>query len=102
MIATYSVDPALRKRLFIVPPEPKTPIYSEPISAVPTLTNASTAQIGNILATKPVLITRAELENLGKDIKLVGFNPLPGLIDNSNKVFTSKFLNWVVAIFILT
>ena len=91
MIATYSVDPALRKKLFIVPPEPKTPLFSEPVSAVPTLTNTSISQVGNVISTKPRLITRAELENLGKDIKLVGYNPLDGLISNSNKIFTSKY-----------
>lgn len=94
-MATYSVDSNIRKKIFNVSLEPITPQYLEPVSNVPTLTNASIKEINNKLATKPMLITRAELQNLGKDIKLVGYDPFAGLISNSNKTFSSKLLNWV-------
>jgi len=92
---TFSVDSNIRKKIFDVSLEPITPQYLEPASSVPTLTNASIKEINNKLATKPMLITRTELQNLGKDIKLVGYDPLDGLISSSNKTFSSKLLNWV-------
>ena len=44
---------------------------------------------------KPILISKAELQNIGSDIKLVGINPLLDMIGNSNKSFTCKLLNWI-------
>lgn len=52
-------------------------------------------EIKNKIISKPILISKSEIENLGSDIKLVGFDPFAGLISKSNRTFTSKLLNWV-------
>ena len=93
-MATFSVDINIRKKIFKIPSIMEVQ-YFEPVSSVPTLTNASISAVANTISTKPQLITRAELQNLGKDIKLVGYDPLIGLVSNSNKTFSSKLLNWV-------
>lgn len=92
---TYSVDINVRKKIFDIPVDPMNINYVEPVSNVPTLTNSSISSIANTIATKPQLITKAELQNLGNNINLVGFDPLSGLVANSNKTFSPKLLNWV-------
>ncbi len=94
-MATQSVDSNIRKKIFVMPLEPSTPKYLEPVSAVPTLTNSSIRAVNNKLATKPMLITKAELEGIGAEIKLVGFDPLSGLIQSTDKTFSCRILNWV-------
>lgn len=94
-MATYSIDINIRKKIFDIPLDPIGVNYTEPISNVPTLTNSSVSKVANIIATKPQLITKAELENLGNNINLVGYDPLANLITNSNKTFSPKLLNWV-------
>ena len=95
-MATFSVDSNFRNKIFRIPTVSEVQ-YTEPVSSVPTLTNSSITAVANTISTRPQLITRAELENLGKDIKLVGYDPLSGLVSNSNKTFTSKLLNYVEA-----
>ena len=92
-MATYSVDRNIRKKIFNIPNIMDVQ-YIEPFSRVPTLTNSSVVAVANTILTRPQLITRAELLNLGKDIRLVGYNPLLDLVSNSNKTFSSKLLNW--------
>jgi hypothetical protein len=94
-MATHSVDINVRKKIFRIPVDPISITYAEPFSNVPTLTNSSISAIANTIATKPQLITRAQLENLGNNINLVGYDPLIGLNTNSNKTFSPKLLNWV-------
>jgi len=94
-MATYSVDINVRKKIFQIPIDPISITYAEPFSNVPTLTNSSISTIANTIATKPQLITRAQLRNLGNNINLVGYDPLIGLDTNSNKTFSPKLLNWV-------
>ena len=92
---TYSVDINVRKKIFNIPLDPISVSYTEPSSNVPTLTNSSIRNIANTIATKPQLITRSQLQSLGNNINLVGYDPLIGLITNSNKTFSPKLLNWV-------
>jgi len=92
-MATYSVDPNIRKKIFDIPADPISVNYST--SNVPTLTNSSINTVANVISSKPQLITKAELNNLGNNINLVGYDPLAGLISNSNKTFSPKLLNWV-------
>lgn len=92
---TYSVDINVRKKIFNIPLDPISISYTEPSSNVPTLTNSSIRTIANTIATRPQLITRAQLQSLGNNINLVGYDPLIGLVTNSNKTFSPKLLNWV-------
>jgi len=92
---TYSVDINVRKKIFNIPLDPISVSYTEPSSNVPTLTNSSIRTIANTIATRPQLITRAQLQSLGNNINLVGYDPLIGLVTNSNKTFSPKLLNWV-------
>lgn len=94
-MATQSIDSNVRKKIFNIPLEQSVQKFSEPVSNVPTLTNSSIKDINNKLATKPMLITKTELEGLGMDIKLVGFDPLVGLIQSKDKTFSCRLLNWV-------
>lgn len=94
-MATQSVDSNIRKKSFLVPTETSTPKYLEPVSLVPTLTNSSIKNINRKLATKPMLITKAELQNIGAEIKLVGYDPLAELVKSTNKTFSCRILNWV-------
>jgi hypothetical protein len=94
-MATYSVDINVRKKVFKIPLDPISISYAEPSSSVPTLTNSSISTIANTISTKPQLITRAQLQNLGNNINLVGYDPLIGLVANSNKTFSPKLINWV-------
>ncbi len=91
---TYSVDPNIRKK-YTINVENVSRQYTEPISAIPTLTNSSTKEIAGKISAKPMLIMRDDISKLGGDINLVGFDPLVGLIANSNKTFSCKLLNWV-------
>jgi hypothetical protein len=90
---TYSVDINVRKKIFEIPVDPVI-AYNLPSSNA-SLTNASINAIAETISTKPQLITRAELQNLGNNINLVGVDPLANLITNSNKTFSPKLLNWV-------
>jgi hypothetical protein len=111
-MATFSVDSNFRKKSFTIPISMSNmmpnfinsevlavntiqPINDTQNAITPALTNASIATVANTISTKPQLITRAELQNLGRDIKLVGYDPIIGLVSNSNKTFSSKILNWV-------
>jgi hypothetical protein len=93
-MATFSVDSNIRKKIFNIPSI--TPVtQSSVMISGPSLTNASISSMSNIISSKPKLITRADLLNLGKDIKLVGYDPLADLITNSNKPFSPKLLNYI-------
>lgn len=75
--------------------EPATQSVARPVSAIPTLTLDSIREFSSRISKKPLLITRSELQSIGRDIKLVGFDPLAGLVTNANKPFTPRILNWV-------
>ena len=92
-MATFSVDSNIRKKIFNIPAI--APVAPAPVEVLSGLTNASINNISSIISSSNKLITKAELLNLGKDIKLVGYDPLSGLIANSNKPFSPKLLNWI-------
>ena len=94
-MATQSVDSNIRKKIFVMPKEPSTPKYLEPVSIVPTLTNSSIRTINRKIASKPMLITKAELQGIGAEINLVGYDPLAGLVNTTDKTFSCRLLNWV-------
>lgn len=118
-MATFSVDSNFRRKLFTIPINMSVmpnitnvlssnivmnniqsintiqPVNVQDITITPALTNSSIATVANVISTKPQLITRTELRNLGRDIKLVGYDPIVGLVSNSNKTFSSKIINWV-------
>lgn len=52
-------------------------------------------EYSNKISRKPQLITKSELISLGKDIKLVGYDPLVYLSEKINKTFAPRLLNWV-------
>lgn len=93
-MATYSVDINVRKKIFEIPMDPIIAVSPSSIN-INSLTNQSISSIANTISTKPQLITKAQLQNLGNNINLVGYDPLAGLIENSNKTFSPKLLNWV-------
>jgi hypothetical protein len=51
--------------------------------------------IGKLISTKPRLITSADLESAGRNINLVGVDPLQSLDYISDKPFSPRLLNWV-------
>lgn len=51
--------------------------------------------IGKLISTKPILISSQDLESAGKNIKLVGVDPLKSLDYQSDKPFSPRLLNWV-------
>ncbi len=96
-MATYSLYSSLRPKTISTISES---VVARPMSvslttAKPALTISSIKEISSKISKKPFLITRAELNSLGKDIKLVGYDPLAELITNANKPFTPRLLNWV-------
>ncbi len=96
-MATYSLYSSLRPKitsLAVPASQPAVPLQS-PVSALPALTISSIRDFSSRISKKPVLITSAELQSLGLDIKLVGYDPLAGLITNASKPFTPRILNWV-------
>ena len=59
-----------------------------------SLTNADMNQISGKISKKPMLISKAELLSIGKDIKLVGFN-ISSALSVKNRSFSPRLLNWV-------
>ena len=60
-----------------------------------SLTNSGTQEISNLISTKPMLISKAELLSLGTNIKLVGYDPLLSLNSTINRSFSPRLINWV-------
>ena len=60
-----------------------------------SLTNSATQEIGNLISTKPMLISRAELLSLGSNIKLVGYDPILGMNSTIDRSFSPRLINWV-------
>ena len=60
-----------------------------------SLTNSGTKEISNLISTKPMLISKAELLLLGSNIKLVGYDPVLGLNSTINRSFSPRLINWV-------
>ena len=60
-----------------------------------SLTNSATQEISNLISTKPMLISKAELLLLGSNIKLVGYDPVLGLNSTINRSFSPRLINWV-------
>jgi hypothetical protein len=86
------------------PLRPKIPnigTYSTTTAVVATasiqspLTNSFIKNIGSIISKKPLLISKAALIGLGKDKKLVGYNPLQDLVSDAGKPFSPRIINWV-------
>lgn len=93
-MATYSVDPNIRNKQSLFTWEKSKIISVESVNK-PTLTNSSIKNVANIISKKSELISKSELDNLGINIKLVGYNILDGLVSVSNKTFSPKLLNWI-------
>ena len=51
--------------------------------------------LGKLISTKPILISSEDLETAGKNIKLVGVDPIKSLDYQSDKPFSPRLLNWV-------
>ena len=60
-----------------------------------SLTNSGTQEISNLISTKPMLISKAELLSLGSNIKLVGYDPVLGLNSTISRSFSPRLINWV-------
>ena len=60
-----------------------------------SLTNSGTQEISNLISTKPMLISKAELLLLGSNIKLVGYDPVLGMNSTINRSFSPRLINWV-------
>jgi hypothetical protein len=60
-----------------------------------SLTNSATQEISNLISTKPMLISRAELLSLGSNIKLVGYDPILGMNSTIDRSFSPRLINWV-------
>jgi hypothetical protein len=60
-----------------------------------SLTNEGIKMVNEKLSSKPTLITKNELDSLGNDINLVGYNQLDEIVSNSDKSFSNRLLNWV-------
>ena len=60
-----------------------------------SLTNSATQEISNLISTKPMLISKAELLLLGSNIKLVGYDPVLGMNSTINRSFSPRLINWV-------
>jgi hypothetical protein len=60
-----------------------------------SLTNSATQEISNLISTKPMLISKAELLSLGSNIKLVGYDPVLNLNSTINRSFSPRLINWV-------
>ena len=59
------------------------------------LSNSFIKNISSIISKKPLLISKADLIGLGKDKKLVGYNPLQDLVSDAGKSFSPRIINWV-------
>lgn len=66
-----------------------------PIKKPGILSNESIKEVSIKIQKKPILITKPELQNLGKDIKLVNFFPLLSLLEGGDKPFSPRLINWV-------
>lgn len=60
-----------------------------------SLTNSATQEISNLISTKPMLISKAELLSLGSNIKLVGYDPILGLNSTIDRSFSPRLVKWV-------
>ena len=60
-----------------------------------SLTNSATQEISNLISTKPMLISKAELLSLGSNIKLVGYDPILGMNSIIDRSFSPRLINWV-------
>lgn len=60
-----------------------------------SLTNSATQEISNLISTKPMLISRAELLSLGSNIKLVGYDPILQLNSTIDRSFSPRLIKWV-------
>ena len=60
-----------------------------------SLTNSATQEISNLISTKPMLISKAELLSLGSNIKLVGYDPILGLNSTVDRSFSPRLIRWV-------
>ena len=60
-----------------------------------SLTNSATQEISNLISTKPMLISKAELLSLGSNIKLVGYDPVLSLNSTISRSFSPRLINWV-------
>jgi hypothetical protein len=59
-----------------------------------SLTNSATQEISNLISTKPMLISKAEMLSLGNNIKLVGYDPILGLNSTVDRSFSPRLINW--------
>jgi hypothetical protein len=59
------------------------------------LDNSFIKNISSIISKRPLLISKADLIGLGKDKKLVGYNPLQDLVSDAGKSFSPRIINWV-------
>ena len=57
--------------------------------------SSASKQIGKLISTKPILISKEDLDSAGEQINLVGVDPLKGLVSNEDKPFSPRLLNWV-------
>ena len=60
-----------------------------------SLTNSATQEISNLISTKPMLISKAELLSLGLNIKLVGYDPILQLNSTIHRSFSPRLIKWV-------
>lgn len=60
-----------------------------------TLSNSFIKNMSSIISKKPLLISKANLIGLGKNKKLVGYNPLQDLVSDAGKSFSPRIINWV-------
>jgi hypothetical protein len=72
-----------------------TPVVSATMSIKSPLTNSFIKNMSSIISKKPLLISKADLTSLGKDTKLVGYNPLQDLVSDAGKSFSPRVINWV-------
>jgi len=59
------------------------------------LDNSFIKNMSSIISKKPLLISKADLIGLGKNKKLVGYNPLQDLVSDAGKSFSPRIINWV-------
>lgn len=71
------------------------PVRESEVKTRSSLSNSLIKEKSNIIAKKPILITRGEVRSLGKNIKLVGYNPTQDLSSSEEKTFSPRLINWV-------
>ena len=80
-------------------PRSAPPLVASPLSATfsqpGVLSNESIKGFSIKISKRPILISKAELLNLGKDINLVNYNPLQDLVADAGKPFSPRLINWV-------